>query len=216
MDIFKKVFVVPIKNEYNHEKADRLLKFVSDEKRKIISACFDEMAKKESLYSHIAVKIIIKREFGINIDEIAIVTDEMGKPHIAGHPEIHFNISHTDNLIAIALSHTEVGVDVQTELCPKIKIAKRFFTAQECDYIYSDDENTAKRFTEIWTKKEAYIKCSGIGLRTPLNEFCVLGDGFKNMFKTFEIGNCLISFYDGQPDNDISLVEMTENEIENI
>lgn len=216
MDNFKKIFVIPIKNEYNHEKAGRLLKLVSDEKRKVISECFDEMAKKESLYSHIAVKIIIKSEFGINIDEIAIVTDEMGKPHIAGHPEIHFNISHTDKLIAIALSHTEVGVDVESVGCPNIKIAKRFFTAEECEYIYSDDENSPKRFAEIWTKKEAYIKCSGIGLRAPLNGFCVFDEAFENKFKTFEIGDYIISFYDGEPDNKISLVEMTENEIENI
>lgn len=216
MDTAKKLYVIPIKNEYDNEKADRLLKLVSDEKRKIISECFDEVAKKESLYSQIAVKIIIKREFGINIDEIAIVTDEMGKPYIAGHPEIHFNISHTDKLIAIALSNTEVGVDVESVGCPNIKIAKRFFTAEECDYIYSDDKNSSKRFAEIWTKKEAYIKCSGIGLRMPLNGFCVFDEAFENKFKTFEIGDYIISFYDSEPDNKISLIEISEEEIEDI
>lgn len=216
MDTFKKVFLIPIKNEYNYEKADRLLRFVSEEKRRIILGCSDEIAKKESLYAHIALRIVIQREYGISINEIAIVTDEMGKPYVAGHPEIHFNISHTDALIVIALSDVEVGVDVQTELCPNTKIIKRFFTAKECDYVYSDDKNIAMRFAEIWTKKEAYIKCSGIGLRTPLNEFCVLGDEFQNMFYTFETRKCVISFYDGQPDNKISIVEISEKEIENI
>lgn len=216
MDTTKLIFVIHIKNEYNPRKAEKLFKLLSKEKRAVITKYNDETAKKESLYANAALKHIIEKEYGISINEITVVKNEKGKPYIKDHSEIYFNISHTDKLIAIALSSTEVGVDVEGVGCPNIKIAKRFFTAEECDYIYSDNANSSKRFAEIWTKKEAYVKCSGIGLRTPLNGFCVFDEAFENKFKTFEIGDYIISFYDGEPDNKISLVEISEEEIENI
>lgn len=56
-----------------------------------------------------------------------------------------------------------------------MKMAKRFFTVEEAEFINkSTDRNSA--FFEIWTKKESFVKAVGKGLAIPLNSFSVLTD----------------------------------------
>lgn len=215
MRLPKRLYIIHMEKSPSSEKTAELSKYLSKEKRRCVSDCFDETAKKATVYAHIAVKSIIGKEYRINAEDVTIVTDETGKPYVAEHPEIFFNISHTENLIAIAFSDIAVGVDAQTPISPEPKIAKRFFTQTEYDYIYAHREDTARRFTRIWTEKEAYIKRTGLGLRQPLNEFCVLDDDLKNKFTLFEKFGCIICFFDGESDNEIQVTEIDEESIEN-
>lgn len=97
-----------------------------------------------------------------------IRTGEHGKPYILNAP--HFNISHSGGIVMCAVSDKEVGVDVQEEVAPERaeKISRRFFTIEE--------QAETGRFTELWTKKEAYIKFTGMGLSTSLSSFSALDE----------------------------------------
>ena len=67
-----------------------------------------------------------------------------------GHPEWQFNISHTEGMLAIAISNVSVGVDVERIRNIGLKIARRFFTEQENKYIeVAKCQDTYKRFFEI-------------------------------------------------------------------
>ncbi len=79
-----------------------------------------------------------------------------------------FNISHSGNLILIAIDDRAVGIDV--EHCKKIDyrlIAKRFFSGAERDLLAAN-EYDIKLFYKIWTLKESYLKYLGIGLQRHL------------------------------------------------
>ena len=212
----RKLYILPLKNRFNEQTFKMLLQYVSIEKAQQIEKLYYQIDKKLSLYAQIAVKLIIQKEYNIGFDKISIVNDELGKPYIKNSPNIFFNISHTHNVIAIAFSTNKVGVDIEKETETSSKIAKRFFTPKECEYIMSSSNEHSKAFLEIWTKKEAFVKYLGLGLRKPLNDFCVLSDLLKDKFLTLQQENCIISFYDGMEKNNVEIIKLTEKEIENL
>ena len=82
-----------------------------------------------------------------------------------------FNVSHTGNYVACALSDEPVGIDIEQMRPSDQKIAERFFTLDERAYISANDSTAS--FYEIWTKKESRIKWEGRGLSKPLPSFSV-------------------------------------------
>ena len=79
-----------------------------------------------------------------------------GKPIFKSSP-LFFSISHSENVVAVAVSEREIGVDVEKIREVRGGVAKRFFTESEIEYVGND----SARFFEIWTKKEAYAKVKG-------------------------------------------------------
>jgi 4'-phosphopantetheinyl transferase len=102
------------------------------------------------------------------------------KPFFAEGP--HFNISHTDGLIACALSpHGPVGIDVERLQPVPLQDFKNIWSAGEWKSI-QEAEDIYQRFFTLWTMKEAIIKAEGQGLSIPLphvriiNNRCVIND----------------------------------------
>jgi len=86
---------------------------------------------------------------------------ENGKPYIDG---VHFNISHSDNLVVCAIStDVELGIDVEKEKAVKLSDFKAWFTAKEWAII-KGDPHPLKTFYRYWTRKESIIKALGITL----------------------------------------------------
>lgn len=84
---------------------------------------------------------------------------ERGKPYFAGLQNIHFNVSHTGNMVACAISDMEVGVDIEHVRRIKDTTIQRTFTERE-QLFAKDSENG---FVRLWTMKEACAKLRGIG-----------------------------------------------------
>ena len=72
-------------------------------------------------------------------------------------------------------------------------LAKRFFTAEEQQFILEEPEGINERFYRIWTGKESYLKYLGTGLTKPLGSFSVLSPEIAPMVKTEYLpdGYCL-------------------------
>jgi 4'-phosphopantetheinyl transferase len=107
-----------------------------------------------------------------------IVIDERGRPLLGERPpaapDLRFNLSHTDGLIACAVTiGREVGVDVE-HIGRRIThdIPERFFSEREvADLRRLPREEQEIVFFDYWTLKEAYIKARGLGLALPLGQF---------------------------------------------
>ncbi len=104
---------------------------------------------------------MLKRYF--NIENYTIIKNKNGKPYI-DKKGVYFNISHTNGLVACAVSDTEVGID-----CEKIdkaydkrvqKFANRYFVENEINLLESSNFNLCV-FFRLWTSKEAIIKRLG-------------------------------------------------------
>ena len=117
-----------------------------------------------------ALRILLGKETGVPPAAVVLERDRWGKPRLREPAGVHFNISDTDGMVAIALAtEREVGVDVEW-LKPRRfdGLARSTFTRDELAAFRSAPE--ARRpgaFYEQWTSKEAYSKAMGLGLRLP-------------------------------------------------
>ena len=89
--------------------------------------------------------------------------DEHKKPK---SDNIFFNVSHSENLVGIAIANIEVGLDIEF----KNKERKDKFINYTC----SDDEikfiKDESDFYKLWTSKESLLKCLGIGIVNNIKE----------------------------------------------
>ena len=100
----------------------------------------------------------------INVSNLKVEFNENGKPLIEG---INFNISHSHNLVAVAISSHEVGIDLElVEEKDNEKIAKKIMNEEE----YQKYLKNKEYFYKVWTKKEAYLKRKGLALDFALNK----------------------------------------------
>jgi 4'-phosphopantetheinyl transferase len=99
-----------------------------------------------------------------------------GKPSLVpgdGMPRLSFNLSHTHGLVACAIAiDADVGIDVESlDRTVGDGVARRYFSARENDDLRqcASEWLRTRRFIELWTLKEAYIKAIGKGLSHPLD-----------------------------------------------
>ena len=101
-----------------------------------------------------------------------IVTADLGKPELADHPNVHFNISHSGSLAVCVISESPVGVDVEFIRNVDWRLARRCFREDELIWLEKAPD-TDYAFTQLWTRKESYLKLLGTGLSREMNSFSV-------------------------------------------
>ncbi len=112
-----------------------------------------------------------------------------GKPYFKELP-VSFSVSHTANTwVCIMDAGTDqIGVDIQNIREYNFgKIAGRYYTAAEQQYT---EENGSDGFFEIWTRKEAYAKYTGMGLGSYLAEIDTL-ESREPVFIDLEISDSI-------------------------
>jgi 4'-phosphopantetheinyl transferase len=103
---------------------------------------------------------------------LAFDTAAGGKPYLATPGGYHFNISHSHQRVALALSTTgEVGVDIESR-ARRARIdalARHYFGEAEQQALQQlGDAERRTRFFQYWTIKEACTKALGRGLGSTL------------------------------------------------
>jgi 4'-phosphopantetheinyl transferase len=100
-----------------------------------------------------------------------------GKPCLAGShggSGWHFNLAHSQDLALLAVTKTApVGVDVEHIRLPEDadQLVARFFSPREraaFQRLVQDQKPTV--FFNLWTRKEAWLKATGEGIGSRLNE----------------------------------------------
>lgn len=104
---------------------------------------------------------------------LEIAYGPQGKPHIT-NVSWHYNISHSGEYVALAISNAPVGIDIQHNVPYNKSLVRRFFTAEEAEAYESlishevQPVDAAKQamdlFYTLWCRKEAYGKLKGTGL----------------------------------------------------
>ena len=110
-----------------------------------------------------------------------ILRTELGKPYI--DCPLYIGVTHTDEVVIVGIDDNEFGIDAEKKsrkMPRRDSVAKRFFTASECALIEtSEDKDTT--FLDIWVKKEAYVKFTGIGLSGMKNCDVTALSGFEKV-----------------------------------
>lgn len=106
----------------------------------------------------------------IAADKLAFNTGEYGKLYLPDQ-SIQFSVAHTHEYALYAFTlHSEIGIDIEQQRAIDYSaIAQRIMSTNE--YEYWNERPTvqqAELFFQIWTRKEALVKCTGDGLSAPL------------------------------------------------
>ena len=104
----------------------------------------------------------------------AIALTATGKPYLPDFPNVHFNITHCDGLVACAFDHHEIGLDAELPgYFPEVLIGRALSGIEKHCLITAGSDECLRQecFYRFWTLKEAYVKKSGIGVDTDLKAF---------------------------------------------
>jgi phosphopantetheinyl transferase len=132
-----------------------------------------------------------------------------GKPTVANAP-LHFNLSHSHGLCALAVSElAPCGVDIEVhgaKAAVDAGLMKAMTVAERQDI--SDSDHPYRTFVDCWVVKEAYAKCTELGLAEVFAELCTkqechwTGEGhgtlrgmqmWRKAFPTYSVAVCLDS-----------------------
>ena len=98
-----------------------------------------------------------------------------GKPEMNAAAELHFNLSHCGDWVALAFSQgRQVGIDLESVAGCRdcLAVARQCFSPRELAEL-EQGMNAAQTFCAIWVRKEAVLKAAGRGLDS-LQAFCTL------------------------------------------
>lgn len=128
-----------------------------------------EADRQRFLLGHGLLREILGSALRIDPATIPFQRGRYGKPYLE-HSPVHFNLSDTKDAVAVAVTlDMELGLDLETmtRRVDHQAVSQHYFTPEEQDDIAKavDDK---RRFLELWTRKEAVLKASGVGIMDDL------------------------------------------------
>jgi 4'-phosphopantetheinyl transferase len=115
-----------------------------------------------------ALRLLLSRYTGIPPESILFRYESHGKPALAGGDGWQFNVSHSRELAAIAISRCDpVGIDLEfiDPHFPRHEVAPDILSPEELrDLAALPPALQPGRFFQLWTLKEALLKAAGCGL----------------------------------------------------
>lgn len=144
----------------------------TDEQRRLERLQFARDRRRFAV-AHARLRETLAARLGCHAADVKLGSGPHGKPLVVDAPELHFSLSHCDDLALLAVSHAhEVGVDLEAvrPLPEADAIAERVFSPAE-HRAYAE-LGTAERMVALcaaWTRKEANAKALGTGLALVLD-----------------------------------------------
>ena len=138
-----------------------------------------EKDRHRALVTRALVRTVLSRYVDLEPTLWCFGENEHGRPHITNSlavaDDLSFNLSHTTDLIVLALSRRKI-VGIDTEYLERknatADIANRYFAPSEvAELVQLPVVEQRERFFQYWTLKESYIKARGMGLALPLDGF---------------------------------------------
>lgn len=122
---------------------------------------------------------LLGKHLGVPANRVEIVYNAYGRPGLKEpfNQQLQFNLSYSSHLALIALSRDlQIGVDIEKiQPIPEMDaIVSRWFSLLELDaWKRLQPDERLQGFYNGWTRKEAFIKATGLGLSYPLKQFSV-------------------------------------------
>ena len=147
-------------------EVERMLPLVPEQRRSAALRYRHAFGRFACLKSYILLAGLLSSEFGI--EKFRMEAGEHGKPFLPDYPDIHFNISHCQKAIAVAVSDKPVGRDVEGfRKYSDGLLAKAMNDPERREILAS--VSPEESFTVFWTRKEAVFKLLGTGITDDLH-----------------------------------------------
>ena len=134
--------------------------------------------RRRYLVTRVLARTVLSRYQAVRPEEWVFSEGPRGRPEIAApllEPRLEFNIAHSADLVMLGVtSGRALGVDAESLTMRDVDIAglDRYFAAEESAALLALPARARRRrFFELWTLKESYIKARGMGLAIALDAF---------------------------------------------
>lgn len=151
-----------------------------------------ELHRRQFVAAHALKRVMLSVVSGTVPGSWAFETGSSGKPRVTALPGPHFNLSHSEGLVACAVSNElEVGIDVEpVNRDAPLEIARIHFAPAEQSWIAAlPRSEQALGFWRVWTLKEAFIKATGRGLGQRLQDISFSFDPLGVAFHDSALGD---------------------------
>jgi len=130
------------------------------------------------LVTRALVRTVLSRYAAVRPEDWTFAAGPRGRPQIAAPrvaPALEFNISHSADLVLLGVtSGRTLGIDTESDAAREADIdgLDRYFAPEESAALLAlPPGERRRRFFELWTLKESYIKARGMGLAIALDAF---------------------------------------------
>lgn len=158
----------------------RALALLNAEERQTAARFGQEILANRWMVGRAALRGILSGYVDMEATDIALAFNANGKPFLARQPDdrppVHFNLSHSEQVMLVAVTDRRVGIDVEKmrSLGNPASLALQFFSPVEVDSLNALPEDERERaFFRGWCCKEAYVKGRGDGILDNLDSFTV-------------------------------------------
>ena len=159
---------------------NELYRHLSSDERTRASRFHFEKDRNSYITARGMLRTLLGEQIGVEPHRLEFCYSEYGKPDLTpafSGRGVRFNVSHSGRQALFAMSRgLELGVDVEYIRADfaSMEIAERFFSRREVAVLKAlPSELQVRAFFDCWTRKEAYLKATGVGLSLPLDKFDV-------------------------------------------
>lgn len=143
------------------ENFDENLGYLPKARQEHVLKFKDRNRQKQSLVATLLLEECLKELGALDLYN-NVIEDENGQ-WIIKDSDIHFSISHCNEIVLVAAARFPIGCDIELVKDAKMDVAKRFFSENEVKQIETSVRPELV-FYAYWTIKESYLKLTGKGL----------------------------------------------------
>jgi 4'-phosphopantetheinyl transferase len=135
--------------------------------------------------SHAHLRTVLAHYINAAPSSLRIEKTVHGKPYLVDYVELAFNLSHTSNVMVLAIAkQCQLGIDIE-QCKPRTNLAdlvqKCFGDAEACHWQKLNADQQHRQFYQFWTRKEAFVKATGLGISLGLKH-CVINPANPQQF----------------------------------
>lgn len=134
-------------------------------------------ARRRFIVARVLLRRLLSRYLQTDPASIAIAYGPHGKPRVANESGIHFNLSHAEDSVVVAIAlQREVGIDIEavSRNVDVDGVAEQAFSPVELHALASLSAPARRdAFYRTWVRKEAYLKARGDGFSRSTRSFSV-------------------------------------------
>jgi len=173
----EKIFLIDKLDMCTDKNYARLLSSCPEQKQQEIIKKKQNNARLSSAAGYALLQHVLIQYYDVpkTTDILFTTAGKFGKPIFIDKTLPYFNLSHSQQIVALVTGEQPLGIDVERVQQDTFGIAQMFHPREAQMLRMSDDKATT--FTAMWTTKEAYTKNHGLGI----NENILKRATFKNM-----------------------------------
>jgi 4'-phosphopantetheinyl transferase len=139
-----------------------------------------EDARTQFVVGRACLRLLLAAFLAAEPRELGFSYGPYGRPTLLGSSAVEFNVSHSAELVAVALTNgTPIGIDVErirADVSCDALAREHFCPVELGRFLEAPPAARTAVFFDHWVGKEAVAKGLGAGLSIPLQSICVVDD----------------------------------------